>query len=295
MWLTQQLIAELDTVDHNNVLTFKNLYFNDVYPGRYLSPDRFTDIQMADKTIYADLRINSFEELKYILNNYLSGATDIVRRDLFKNLLFRIEDMFSLGNIGTNNYYQLNDLNLIQENGTGEKRYETDINNNFKLSSTYVYKSDANEVEELLEIQNIESVSEDIVYLKRLSDNAICAIKESKLDKKLVGTKECYEAPEGFEIIGNVYNPTDAKELDYTPFETILTWYFCKIEGIKYIAINKIYDTINKYYITEFTLVSKDSNSEQEILTKYVLQSMSETNPSYEPNGFYLLYNLAVL
>ena len=293
--INQQLIAELDTVDHNNVLTFKNLYFNDVYPGRYLSPDRFTDIQMADKTIYADLRINSFEELKYILNNYLSGATDIVRRDLFKNLLFRIEDMFSLGNIGTNNYYQLNDLNLIQENGTGEKRYETDINNNFKLSSTYVYKSDANEVEELLEIQNIESVSEDIVYLKRLSDNAICAIKESKLDKKLVGTKECYEAPEGFEIIGNVYNPTDAKELDYTPFETILTWYFCKIEGIKYIAINKIYDTINKYYITEFTLVSKDSNSEQEILTKYVLQSMSETNPSYEPNGFYLLYNLAVL
>ena len=33
----------------------------------------------------------------------------------------------------------------------------------------------------------------------------------------------------------------------------------------------------------------------EEILTKYVLQSMSETNPSYEPNGFYLLYNLAVL
>jgi len=291
---TEELIAY-----DADVSNFRNLAFNNVYQGRYYSPDKFTDVQMSDTTVCADFIIDSMEEFKYILNNFLEPASNVHRKELFKKLIFKLNDIISKTD-GKDNF-DVKDLVWSADSQDGyKKRYERDKNGNLKTTSKYLYmqlkEGSTNEYE--------ESISDEFIFLEKVIDGnpdpsgIRYAVKRGDVTRELSSDSSVqYKAPEGYAIIvmkdgalattDSTATPAGALECGYNPVQLLITSYFAKLAGVKYVTYITDTTVEDNFARTTFNVIYKDE--EQKNNETFVLQSLY-SGEEENFNTYYMLY-----
>jgi hypothetical protein len=280
--------------------SIKDIEINNVYPGGYFTPDKYSDLQMNSYKdefgnmvgVYADLKVDFDEEMKKIFDTYrseLNSTTsnpNMYRQDLFNNALI----MQSNNLVKKEDGWYVRDLILI-EDGNGQ-RYETDNDGELVYKETLVCKSDYTNYS--------QSVDTSIIATKLLF--AINDDEENKrlyvFDRESVG-----DGIDGYTTInldGSVdlaYSPTIQA---LNPLEVLMLYRFTQIREVEYVIVElnpnikegMIYDGFS---MLQMTVKYDDIVNGNEIITGdseiYIYNVLAENNlAEIDYNCISLLY-----
>ncbi|MBE5735627.1 MAG: hypothetical protein E7361_04210 [Clostridiales bacterium] len=219
-------VKEIDMPTEN--FSIKDIKINNVYPGRYLIPDGFTDLQMSGYNdgngnrvgVYADLEIGSDEELTKVMNQYLSSedsANNLHRSDLFNDILVMHFNHIT----SANNSYYMKDL-IVVEDGNGH-RYKTDSKGNLMYE------------EILVQGTGVATAGEgegDVADTSILGTNLLFLKSTDAKDKSLyVFNKEHHT------IIPDGYTDKDVDIPSLNPVEIIMLYRLLEIVEVEYVTI----------------------------------------------------------
>ena len=240
-------VNELEDIGQQEVLLIENLKINNIYSGKYLSPDNFTQLQL-DIDYYADLEVDTYDEFEFLLDIYMNKDsssdniynTTLHRKDLFDVFMFK-SNMFE-----TDYSYIMSKHLVLDTDDESGYRYKRD-----KGTGDVIYTTRAVDALSSPD-QQVETIL-DQLYFGTRTINGIKILYAFKKES-LTATEDkngviIYHLPDGFDAIDQDNQAVVDRLL---PIEIMLLYRLTQIRGVGYVEVN--------YNINDVNGVSKVEN-----------------------------------
>ena len=275
--ISKQGVAEIENTAIEGV-TIADLKFNNIYPGRYLSPDNFQDLAL-DKDLFADLNIESYDELMYITDIFLNKDsssdniynTTLRRKDLLNVMMFQA-NLFDYDTSNTLAYKQL----ILSKDSDSDYRYQRDVQGNLEYTLSKVKNG-----------ENGTSSAFGELYFGKDDDGKIYVFKKSSLNNTATTvegvTTITYHLPTGYVEL----NDTEKNLVNtLNDIEIMMLYRITQIMGVKCIEIEINPNSVATKEIDAYSklLMKIYYRSSDTRVSTYCLDTMKQkgsTNTSY--------------